>query len=172
MCDFSSAQSQLASLFLFCIPLGSRLRYTVININIKFATLSVNAYVKKSKINSAKTSYLQWGLNLGPLVIDSDAFLTEQVLIKGYLTSLSLVHQLTLDLYLDWLYKDLKSLSLTSNVKLAQSGRHETVTQAVPCSIHTRGAFFPEFCSSYISLYCQLRIIRENSNKTRHPSFS
>ena len=34
-------------------------------------------------------SYLQWGLNLGPLVICSDAFLTEltwQVLIKGYLT--------------------------------------------------------------------------------------
>ena len=45
--------------------------------------------------NFSKKSYLQWGLNLGSLVIHSDVYLTEltwQVLIEGYLTSLLLVH--------------------------------------------------------------------------------
>ena len=39
------------------------------------------------------------------------------------------------------LYKELKILSLTSNVKLAQTGRHETVTEEVPGSFPTRGTF-------------------------------
>ena len=46
----------------------------------------------------SKNGYLHWGLNLGPLVIHSDAFLTHltpQVLIEGYLTSLLLLYQLT-----------------------------------------------------------------------------
>ena len=47
--------------------------------------------------NEEQNSYFQGGLNLGPLVIHSDAYLTEltrQMLIEGYLTSLLLVHQL------------------------------------------------------------------------------
>ena len=31
-----------------------------------------------------------------------------------------------------WLYTGLKSLSLTNNAKIAQSERHETVTQEMP----------------------------------------
>ena len=47
------------------------------------------------------------------------------------------------------LYKELKILSLTSNVKLAQTGRHETVTEEVPGSFPTRGTFLlKEFFSS------------------------
>ena len=43
-----------------------------------------------------KKCYLQWGLNMGPLVIHSQAHLTEltwQELIEGHLTSLLLMHQ-------------------------------------------------------------------------------
>ena len=57
--------------------------------------LTINAYIKESKINSAV------GIERGPLVFYSDAFLTEltwQVLIEGYSTSLSFVHQLTFGL--------------------------------------------------------------------------
>ena len=46
----------------------------------------------------SKKKFSQWGLNLGSLMVHSDAFLTEltwQVLIEGYLTSLLLVHKLT-----------------------------------------------------------------------------
>ena len=63
----------------------------------KFTKLAMKG--KSQKISNK--SYLQWGLNLGPLVFYSIAFLTEltwQVLIEGYLTSLLFVHQLTFGL--------------------------------------------------------------------------
>ena len=58
--------------------------------------LAIKTYVGKTKVNSLK-SYLQWELNMGPLVFYFEAFLTElitlQVLTEGDLTSLVFVHQ-------------------------------------------------------------------------------
>ena len=44
-----------------------------------------------------------------------------------------------------WLNKDLKSLSLTSDAKLAQRREHQTGRQEVPISILTGGTFFADF---------------------------
>ena len=58
---------------------------------------------REEQKNLAK-GYLQEGLNLGPLVVYSDAFLTEltwQVLLKGYLTLHLFGHQLTFRLNLN-----------------------------------------------------------------------
>ena len=60
----------------------------------KLAMLAIKAYVGDNKINSAKR-IPHLGLNMGLLMIYSNAFLTEQVLTEGYLTSLLSVHQLT-----------------------------------------------------------------------------
>ena len=38
--------------------------------------------------------------------------------------------------------KNLKSLNLTSNAKLPQSGRQQSVSQEIPGSIPTSGTFF------------------------------
>ena len=58
------------------------------------------------------------------------------MLFEGYLTSLLLVHQLMFGLRSlisrAWLYNDPKILSLKSNAKVAQSGRHKNVTQRGP----------------------------------------
>ena len=56
-----------------------------------------------------------------------------------------------------WLCKDPRSLSLTSNVKLAQLGRYQSGSQQVPGSIPTGGSFFCwiYFTLPCISLYCQ-----------------
>ena len=77
----------------------------------QLATLAMKAYVRKNKINLVKWCYNQWGLNLGRLVIHSDAYLTQltwQVLIEGYLTS---VLSVTFGL-------GCKCFGLTSNAKL------------------------------------------------------
>ena len=47
-----------------------------------------------------------------------------------------------------WLYKDLKSLHLTSNAKLAQSGRHQGKLQEVTSSISTGCNFLLDLFSS------------------------
>ena len=68
-------------------------------------------------------------------MIHSDADVTEltwQVLTEGYLTPLLLVHQLNFRPYIRMMtiYKNLKSLSRTSNVKLSWSQRHGNITKA------------------------------------------
>ena len=76
-------------------------------------------------------------------MINSDALLTEltwQVLIVGYLTSL-----LTFGLRsLEHDFLGSQSLSPVSNAKLGQSGRHQSRSQKVACSILTGGTFFTE----------------------------
>ena len=60
----------------------------------KFAILSFFCCLRTEKKNNFSKSYPQKGLNLGPLVIHSDGFLTEltwQMLVGGY--SRLLVHQ-------------------------------------------------------------------------------
>ena len=50
-------------------------------------TLAIKAYIGKSKINLAIKCFFYAGLNLGPLVFQSDVFLTDltwQELIEGY----------------------------------------------------------------------------------------
>ena len=78
------------------------------------------------------------------LVLHFHAFLPEltwQVLREGYLTLLLLVYQLTFKLWwFNWnqqsmTLNDLKSLSFTSNIKLAQLSRHESISPRVPGSI-------------------------------------
>ena len=53
------------------------------------------------------------------------------------------------------LYKDLKSLSLTSNVKLARSGRHESKHTRVPCPILTGSTFLPKSFFSSLRKQCK-----------------
>ena len=61
-------------------------------------------------------------------------------------------------------YKEPKSVSLTNNIKLAQSGRHQSGSQEVPGSIPTGESFLlNSFCSSLQNPFwqrCQLCIIK------------
>ena len=77
------------------------------------------------------------GLNLGPLLIHSNDFLTKEVVIEGYRTLLLFFHQLTFGLKsiklksIEHDYIRTLSLSLTSYAKFSQSGRHQGRTQQV-----------------------------------------
>ena len=95
----------------------------------------------KIKDKLSKESYLS--------LIHSDVFLIGQVLIVGYLTSLLLVQQLSFELrWFTCRCKDVKSLSLTRNVNLAHSGRHENRTKEDLCSIRNGGKLF------LLNLFC------------------
>ena len=79
------------------------------------------------------------------------------------------VHQLTFGLrwvWLNraWLHKDHKSLNLTSNVKIALSGRGQIRIKVVPGSILSVGNFYllKYFCCMSLSYqHCQICVITE-----------
>ena len=96
---------------------------------------------EEEKNKNSEKCYVQWRLNLWPLVIHSDTYLTQliwKVSIEGYLTTLFLLHELTFQL-----------ISVLRGI-LPQSGRHESGTQESYAESPLEIIF-----SSLKSLYCQ-----------------
>ena len=84
--------------FTLCEPL-MLCNKTMLQLEFNWFWCLIKTNVGKRKICSVKNITSSQGLNLGPLVIHSDVYLTKviwQVLIEEYLTLLVLVHQLTI----------------------------------------------------------------------------